>query len=267
MAGVQVQDRSVRPPVRAGRHTRPVRSYGQYCPVARGAEIFATRWTPIIVRNLLLGCRTDGELRAGAPGIPGRCSRSGCASSRSTGSSTPPQPARRAGCTSRPRRARTCGRCATRSASGARAGSRSLRSTSTPTWRCGACAGGCALPAAAREAVTIRFELREHAAQPAALLAARAAARAGGLRQAAGLRGGPRRATDRMAVRWVLGESSLGEGMKARRVEVEGRLHLVGRCGVGRAGQRGRAAATRRYAAGKAGARHASKVTQASLSG
>ena len=56
------------PPV--ARQTRPVRSYGQYCPIARGAEIFATRWTPIIVRNLLLGCRTFGELAAGAPGIP-----------------------------------------------------------------------------------------------------------------------------------------------------------------------------------------------------
>lgn len=47
-----------------------MRSYGQYCPIARGAEIFATRWTPVIVRNLLLGCRTFGELLDGAPGIP-----------------------------------------------------------------------------------------------------------------------------------------------------------------------------------------------------
>jgi DNA-binding HxlR family transcriptional regulator len=47
-----------------------VRSYHQYCPIARGAEVFATRWTPVIVRNLLLGCRTYGELRDGAPGIP-----------------------------------------------------------------------------------------------------------------------------------------------------------------------------------------------------
>jgi DNA-binding HxlR family transcriptional regulator len=47
-----------------------VRTYGQYCPISRGAEIFATRWTPIIVRNLLLGCRSFGELRDGAPGIP-----------------------------------------------------------------------------------------------------------------------------------------------------------------------------------------------------
>jgi DNA-binding HxlR family transcriptional regulator len=55
---------------RGARDTRSVRTYGQYCPLARGAEIFATRWTPIIVRNLLLGCRTFGELRSGAPGIP-----------------------------------------------------------------------------------------------------------------------------------------------------------------------------------------------------
>jgi DNA-binding HxlR family transcriptional regulator len=47
-----------------------MRSYGQYCPIARGAEIFATRWTPLIVRNLLLGCRTFGEIHAGAPGMP-----------------------------------------------------------------------------------------------------------------------------------------------------------------------------------------------------
>lgn len=47
-----------------------MQGYGQYCPIARGAEIFATRWTPIIVRNLLLGCTTFGELLAGAPGIP-----------------------------------------------------------------------------------------------------------------------------------------------------------------------------------------------------
>jgi DNA-binding HxlR family transcriptional regulator len=47
-----------------------VQGYGQYCPVARGAEIFATRWTPLIVRNLLLGCATFAEIHAGAPGMP-----------------------------------------------------------------------------------------------------------------------------------------------------------------------------------------------------
>ena len=46
-----------------------VRTYGQYCPVARATEILAMRWTPIIVRNLLLGCETFGQLQDGAPGI------------------------------------------------------------------------------------------------------------------------------------------------------------------------------------------------------
>jgi DNA-binding HxlR family transcriptional regulator len=46
-----------------------MRSYGQFCPIARGSEILAERWTPIILRNLLLGCRTFNELAAGAPGL------------------------------------------------------------------------------------------------------------------------------------------------------------------------------------------------------
>ncbi len=46
-----------------------MKSYSQYCPIVRGAEIFANRWTPVIIRNLLLGCETFSEIRAGAPGI------------------------------------------------------------------------------------------------------------------------------------------------------------------------------------------------------
>jgi DNA-binding HxlR family transcriptional regulator len=46
-----------------------VRTYGQYCPIARGAEIFAERWTPLIVRNLYLGCGSFGEILEGAPGL------------------------------------------------------------------------------------------------------------------------------------------------------------------------------------------------------
>ena len=51
------------------RDTRLVRTYGQYCPIARGAEIFAERWTPLIIRNLHLGCETFGEILDGAPGL------------------------------------------------------------------------------------------------------------------------------------------------------------------------------------------------------
>jgi DNA-binding HxlR family transcriptional regulator len=46
-----------------------VRTYGQYCPIARGAEIFAERWTPLIVRNLSLGCGSFGTILEGAPGL------------------------------------------------------------------------------------------------------------------------------------------------------------------------------------------------------
>lgn len=46
-----------------------MKHYAQYCPIARTSELLAERWTPIIIRNLLTGCRTFGELRDGAPGI------------------------------------------------------------------------------------------------------------------------------------------------------------------------------------------------------
>jgi DNA-binding HxlR family transcriptional regulator len=42
-------------------------TYGQYCPIARAAEIFAERWTPLIVRNLYAGCSTYSDILAGAP--------------------------------------------------------------------------------------------------------------------------------------------------------------------------------------------------------
>jgi DNA-binding HxlR family transcriptional regulator len=47
-----------------------MRSYSQFCPVARGAEIFAERWTPLILRELLAGVSRYGELVRGLPGIP-----------------------------------------------------------------------------------------------------------------------------------------------------------------------------------------------------
>ncbi|MGY1734386.1 winged helix-turn-helix transcriptional regulator [Geodermatophilus sp. SYSU D01045] len=43
--------------------------YGQYCPLALGAEVFAQRWTPIIIRNLALGCVHFGDILDGAPGL------------------------------------------------------------------------------------------------------------------------------------------------------------------------------------------------------
>jgi DNA-binding HxlR family transcriptional regulator len=51
------------------RNTAVMRTYGQYCPIARGAEIFAERWTPLIIRNLYLGCGNFSEILEGAPGL------------------------------------------------------------------------------------------------------------------------------------------------------------------------------------------------------
>jgi DNA-binding HxlR family transcriptional regulator len=46
-----------------------VPEYGQFCPVSRGAEIFAERWTPLIVRELLNGSHRFSELQLGLPRI------------------------------------------------------------------------------------------------------------------------------------------------------------------------------------------------------
>jgi DNA-binding HxlR family transcriptional regulator len=42
-------------------------SYGQYCPLAKGAEVFAERWTPLILRELFRGSTTFNDLHRGVP--------------------------------------------------------------------------------------------------------------------------------------------------------------------------------------------------------
>src|SRR5258708_28381170 len=41
--------------------------YGQFCPFAVACEIFAQRWTPIILRSLFMGADRFNELLRGAP--------------------------------------------------------------------------------------------------------------------------------------------------------------------------------------------------------
>ncbi|MDY0872146.1 winged helix-turn-helix transcriptional regulator [Dongia rigui] len=43
--------------------------YGQFCPVAMAAEIFCSRWTPLILRELLCGSRHFNDLKRGVPRI------------------------------------------------------------------------------------------------------------------------------------------------------------------------------------------------------
>lgn len=46
------------------------RAYGQFCGLARAAEVLGQRWTLLILRDLLVGPRRYSDLVAGLPGIP-----------------------------------------------------------------------------------------------------------------------------------------------------------------------------------------------------
>lgn len=44
-----------------------MKGYGQFCPVAKAAELFCERWTPLIVRDLAAGATRFSELKRGVP--------------------------------------------------------------------------------------------------------------------------------------------------------------------------------------------------------
>lgn len=44
-----------------------MKSYGQFCPVAKAAELFCERWTPLILRDLAAGATRFSELKRGVP--------------------------------------------------------------------------------------------------------------------------------------------------------------------------------------------------------
>lgn len=46
------------------------REYGQFCGLARAAEVLGQRWTLLILRDLLVGPRRYSDLATGLPGIP-----------------------------------------------------------------------------------------------------------------------------------------------------------------------------------------------------
>lgn len=46
-----------------------MRDYGQFCPIAKAAEVFAERWTPLILRELLMGSDRFNDLERGLPRI------------------------------------------------------------------------------------------------------------------------------------------------------------------------------------------------------
>lgn len=46
-----------------------MRGYGQYCPIAKAAEVLGDRWTLLILRELLLGSTRFNQLERGLPRI------------------------------------------------------------------------------------------------------------------------------------------------------------------------------------------------------
>lgn len=44
-----------------------MKGYGSFCPVAKAAEILTERWTPLVLRELLLGSCHFNQLRRGIP--------------------------------------------------------------------------------------------------------------------------------------------------------------------------------------------------------
>ncbi len=44
-----------------------MKGYGQFCPVAKAAEIFAERWTPLVLRELVCGSHRFSDLHRGVP--------------------------------------------------------------------------------------------------------------------------------------------------------------------------------------------------------
>jgi DNA-binding HxlR family transcriptional regulator len=46
-----------------------VKSYGQYCPISRSADLLGDRWTILIIRDLLTGTTKFNELIRGNPGL------------------------------------------------------------------------------------------------------------------------------------------------------------------------------------------------------
>ena len=45
------------------------RTYGQYCPIARGLDVLGDRWTLLICRELFLGDQRFTDLRTALPGL------------------------------------------------------------------------------------------------------------------------------------------------------------------------------------------------------
>ncbi|MEO6713957.1 MAG: helix-turn-helix domain-containing protein [Mycobacteriales bacterium] len=44
-----------------------MKSYGEYCPIAMGAEVLGDRWTPLVLRELICGSERFTDIHRGVP--------------------------------------------------------------------------------------------------------------------------------------------------------------------------------------------------------
>src|SRR3954467_9438878 len=51
------------------RDDRAMSDYTRYCPISMGSDVIADRWTPLIVRELVLGNTRFNDIARGLPGI------------------------------------------------------------------------------------------------------------------------------------------------------------------------------------------------------
>jgi DNA-binding HxlR family transcriptional regulator len=56
-----------------------------YCPIAASVEVLGDRWTPLVVRELMVGAGGFNEINRGIPRASRTLSRSGCASCSDAG--------------------------------------------------------------------------------------------------------------------------------------------------------------------------------------
>jgi DNA-binding HxlR family transcriptional regulator len=44
-----------------------MKAYGEYCPIAMGSEVISDRWTPLVLRELIIGSRRFTDIHRGVP--------------------------------------------------------------------------------------------------------------------------------------------------------------------------------------------------------
>ena len=138
--------------------------YGQFCTVARGAEVLGELWTPLVVRELLCGSRRFNDIRRGVPRMSATLADPAPAQARGDGRGRAASAAKGGweyhltpgGRGAAPDRGRP-------RATGARAGSAagSSASSSTPASSCGTSAASRSSTSSRRARVVIHFRFTD----------------------------------------------------------------------------------------------------------